>query len=76
MAGKKKAKKVKAKQVSQVKSKGSTEKEVLVAAPIDEEQIEAPPAIAVEPMCYSRGGGQNRHMTVAENQKKHGKKAK
>lgn len=63
-------KKVKAKQVSQVKSKGSIVKEVLVAAPDDPEQEPvAAPAHAAEPMCYSRGRGQSKHMTVAEHNK-------
>lgn len=72
-------KKVKAKQVSQVKSKGSIVKEVLVAAPddVDQEPVAAP-AHATEPMCYSRSkaskavdqvSGQTQHMTVAEHNK-------
>lgn len=73
MAKKKSKKKVKAKQVSQEKSKGSTAKEVMVDGPADKEQVKAPAAIAAEPMCYTRGRGQTKHMTVAEHNKLRGK---
>ena len=69
MANKKKAKKTKPEvEVAPVVEEAP--------APVVKPEATPAPAIADEPMCYSRsGGGQSKHMTVAEHQAR-GKKGK